>query len=337
VTPAETTAAAEEEVEKSAMMIPPSYDEADSAEIPLEAEPAAEEISAAVEPVREQEFQAAEKVAEPPEAELLEELAAGAESPDWEAEATGVEPPELEAEAAVGWSPASTGAVMDVQPRVLEAEDATEAEPSVLAGAEDVDLQSVPETEGEITPAPAWEEPVETKTEEAMLESAESIPTYEPESMEPAAGISQPPMEEPQEAADSELPFPPEDEPEIVEMEASAPVYAGSQAKIIESKQIINNSIKISRQREDHLLITVGDVVFLPTPGFKTIRPQEKYFIYKKMKKRLPGIGSRPLTWFEKVGKLKILEINNQLSIARVIAAHDIIEKGDVVYLSTYP
>ncbi len=349
VTPAETTAeivpetAAEEALEESAMTSAPSA-VAGSAGIPLEAEPAA------VEPYIEQEAQAAETVAEPLEPEALGEMAATAEPPELEAETASMEPPELEAEAAgiepkvLGgvaageWGvPAFTGDAMNGrQPRAWEGY-AAESETSALAGAEDVDFQAEPEPEGEITPPLAQEEPVTTAADEAMFESTESITTTEPEPRELAAGISEPPVEEYPEAEVSELEAPPEEEPEVVEMEAFAPVAAGSQGKLVKSEQIINNSIKISRQREDHLLITVGDVVFLPTPAFKTIRPEEKYFIYKKMEKRFSGIGAKPLTWFEKVGKLKILEINNQLSIARVIAAHDVIKKGDWVYLSNYP
>jgi len=334
VTPAETTAEKVKEMPTEEMF---------EAGIPLEAEPAA------VEPYLEQEVQAAETVAEPLEPEALGEMAATAEPPELEAavesmepEALGemaatAEPAELEAAAASMEPAALEGAALDAQPRFFEGDDAAEEEPLAFAAEEDADFQAVPEPEGEITPPLAQAEPVQPETDGAMFESTESITTTEPEPRESAAWISEPPVEEYPEAAVSELDAPPEEESEVVEMEASAPVAAGSQGKMVKSEQIINNSIKISRQREDHLLITVGDVVFLPTPAFKTIRPEEKYFIYKKMEKRLSGIGAKPLTWFEKVGKLKILEINNQLSIARVIAAHDVIKKGDWVYLSNYP
>lgn len=89
----------------------------------------------------------------------------------------------------------------------------------------------------------------------------------------------------------------------------------------------------ITGQRENHLLINVGDVVYLLTLETTMVRQQERYIIFKQVQKVIKEISNKPVTWFEPVGKLKILETNQPLSLGRVIAARGIIQKGDFIFL----
>jgi hypothetical protein len=97
--------------------------------------------------------------------------------------------------------------------------------------------------------------------------------------------------------------------------------------------KIMSAGVAIEKQASDHLLITVGDVVVLPTSGAKRILPSEKYWVYKKVNKNFRSLRPGRATWFEQVGRIKILESNERLSMARVIAARDVIRQGDMVYL----
>jgi hypothetical protein len=96
---------------------------------------------------------------------------------------------------------------------------------------------------------------------------------------------------------------------------------------------IMSAGVAIEKQASDHLLITVGDVVVLPTLGSKRILPSEKYWVYKKVNKNFRSLRPSRGTWFEQVGRIKILESNERLSMAKVIAARDVIRQGDMVYL----
>jgi len=91
--------------------------------------------------------------------------------------------------------------------------------------------------------------------------------------------------------------------------------------------------VSIIGQREDHLLITVGDIVYLTSSHSREVRKDERLYIYKYTKHTFPHIQPEPFEWFEEVGILKILESNEKLSVGRVIAARDIIQKGDVIFL----
>lgn len=87
--------------------------------------------------------------------------------------------------------------------------------------------------------------------------------------------------------------------------------------------------------KEDRLIITTGDTIFLTNFPTKNMQKNAKYIIYKYMKKRLPKAGQCILEWYEEVGWVKIIENHDKISIGRVIAARDIIHQGDIVYLGT--
>jgi hypothetical protein len=94
-------------------------------------------------------------------------------------------------------------------------------------------------------------------------------------------------------------------------------------------------SVPIMQQRENHILITVGDVVYFPTPGFKSIRPRECYRIFKIVGQDIFGSRGKAGAGYEQVGELRIVETHGQLSIGLIVAARDIITEGDAIFLAT--
>lgn len=122
------------------------------------------------------------------------------------------------------------------------------------------------------------------------------------------------------------------------EAAGQAPVRPHSGGKLnraLPASTVGENFVPIMRQAEDHLLITVGDTVYLPAPGLITLKTQDTFNIYKVVKQTDTGAG--PADWLEQVGKLKIVASLDELTIGRVIAARDIIRKGDFVLLRREP
>jgi hypothetical protein len=111
-------------------------------------------------------------------------------------------------------------------------------------------------------------------------------------------------------------------------------VPSPGQKKLIYSPENFeNNAIRIIHQSSNHLLITVGDTVYLANLLSKTLRRNDKYFIYRLMKNNFSEFGLSEMRWYEKIGKLKIIDGSGPITVARIIAAHDVIQKGDAVLL----
>jgi hypothetical protein len=100
-------------------------------------------------------------------------------------------------------------------------------------------------------------------------------------------------------------------------------------------KLISRDYVNIIKQRDNHLLITVGDVVYLTPAKRKRLSKNDRFLIYKYVQRANTSVRAKALDWFEEVGELRILECDDQLSIGLVIAARDIIQQGDVVYLGS--
>lgn len=123
--------------------------------------------------------------------------------------------------------------------------------------------------------------------------------------------------------------------------DASESARSGNRPGVKQNKFVLpaanldRDFVPIARQAENHLLITVGDTVYLPTPGFITLKATDSFYIYKHVKKM--DIAQGKVGWLTQVGKLKIVASLNELTIGRVITARDIIRKGDFVLLRHEP
>jgi hypothetical protein len=102
-------------------------------------------------------------------------------------------------------------------------------------------------------------------------------------------------------------------------------------ARFIAASSLTGRLAEIVAQPQHHLMITVGDVVLLATPGF-TLPAESRCLVYKKLHRR-SGDGS-DATWLVPAGKVKIRESNPSLTVASVVAASDVIQVGDVVLVS---
>jgi hypothetical protein len=90
----------------------------------------------------------------------------------------------------------------------------------------------------------------------------------------------------------------------------------------------------ITRQVEDHLLITLGDLVYLS--AYPSVLPAGKiYPIYQSLDRKVGQPASGNTGWMKQVGRLEILSSQEGLTIGRVIAVRDIIQAGDQVLLPT--
>lgn len=96
----------------------------------------------------------------------------------------------------------------------------------------------------------------------------------------------------------------------------------------------VHHSVIIPEQPDQPLLLTVGDVIYFPTPTFKALHPEERYGIYKLVKYRWQNKNAGSYVGLEAIGRLKILEVNQRLTIARVVSARDIIRQNDLIYLT---
>lgn len=98
-------------------------------------------------------------------------------------------------------------------------------------------------------------------------------------------------------------------------------------------EEIKNSSVAIAKEEDDQILITVGDKVYLPVPSFKALRVKNDYNIYTGTRKKI--FNRQPDTmWYRKVGKLKVIAVNDLYVLGVVMAANDVIRKGDVVYIN---
>lgn len=111
----------------------------------------------------------------------------------------------------------------------------------------------------------------------------------------------------------------------------SAPMKV--EEKLPSAAEIRTRSVAIGREEDNQLMITVGDKVYLPIPTFKTPQVRDAYTIFKGSKKRI--FRNQPEGyWYKKIGKLKVIEVTNLYVLGVVMAANDVIEKGDVVYIN---
>ena len=110
---------------------------------------------------------------------------------------------------------------------------------------------------------------------------------------------------------------------------------------IKKSSQISENKnrekIIISAQREYQLIITTGDLVYLKTSGHEKLSKTMQYIIYKEVTKKDVDISKKTTVLYEPVGKLRILEINQPLSLAKVVTARGVIQKGDFIFSGKQP
>lgn len=104
-----------------------------------------------------------------------------------------------------------------------------------------------------------------------------------------------------------------------------------TEAKEPTAEEINNRSVAIVREDDEQMMITVGDKIYLPIPRFKTPRLKEFCNIYKKGQKKLFR-DQRNFPWYKKVGRMKVIEVNNMYVLGVVMTANDVIQKGDVVY-----
>lgn len=93
--------------------------------------------------------------------------------------------------------------------------------------------------------------------------------------------------------------------------------------------------IAVKRQAENHLLITIGDLVYFSAARQTAMQAGEVYPIYQTLDRGVGQPPSREARWMRLVGKLEVVAGQEGLSIGRVIAARDIIQAGDQVLLRT--
>jgi hypothetical protein len=152
-----------------------------------------------------------------------------------------------------------------------------------------------------------------------------------PVSAAPAEAAQAEPESRPASAQKAEVPAEKNKTSAAGESAPPAPAAETPVPHLVPAESIKNTSVSITRPRDEHDLLTVGDFVFLPPPGFKTLTLNEKYFIYRILDKAY--LEKNPGQWCERIGKLEIWEINPQLVTGRIIAASDIIHKGDLICL----
>lgn len=182
----------------------------------------------------------------------------------------------------------------------------------------------------------AAEKPVQVIATSSAFEALPEAP--EPESAEPETSEAEAPAAPAAEA--SVNPNPPTamrkkeptqaaETPATVQAAKTAESPAAVQASAAESAA--GNSVPILRPRDEHDLLTVGDFVYLSLPGSKTLAPNEKYLIYRSGAKYSPA--AKHAWGSERIGKLEIWDISPQVVTGRIVAANDIIRKGDLVCL----
>ncbi len=248
-------------------------------------------------------------------------------------------------------SSASSGASTAVPsaPSVFSVPVAVPVPPMVIGSSKTKKIKSK-KAEKDTPVEPNQPEPAatpEVMDAQASTPSAPSEAPVEPSQPAPVSGseTTAAPNPAPAVLAEKAVPSKPAAEAKPATSESEIPAEKGKQtsagdapsmeipplARLIPMESIKNNSVSITRPKDEHDLLTVGDFVYLPPPSFKTLTLNEKYLIYRVLAKSF--LENNQGQWCERIGKLEIWEINPQIVTGRIVAASDIIKKGDLICL----